>query len=69
MSRCLRGMNICIGVDDNTAKAIALQQQKVQAAAAASSSGGGTSWTTIAGMVLAIVATVALAPKIIKWVG
>ena len=67
MSRCLRGMQICIGADDSAAKALALQQQ--QKAQAASSSGGGTSWATIAGMALAVVVTVALAPKIIKWVG
>jgi len=66
MSRCLQGLQVCIGADPaTTAAAVEMQKQQKPA----SSSDGSTSWTTIAGMAVAVVAMVVLAPKIIKWVG
>jgi hypothetical protein len=56
------------GADDATAKALALQQQQ-KVPVAAPSKDGGMSWQTIAGIVVAIIATAAFAPRIIKWVG
>ena len=67
MSRCLSGLDVCIGAGaDDAGKALALQQAK-QPVARSGDSDGGTSWATIGGIALAIVVAAVALPKIMRY--